>query len=118
MSDAKVTPACVVPYDQLTFAPRFDFGHMAKVTEVTGAGDGARLGTGFGRFTNAEIPWTVKYEEVLLVIEGEITVRTAEGDLTAGPQDCIWLPSGTELTYIAESALVFYAMQPTNWADE
>ena len=110
-------PALVIPFEDLSFAPRFDYGHMAKVTEVVGAGDGSMLGTGFGRFTDAEIPWTVKYDEVLLVLEGEVTVRTAEGDLIAGPQDCIWLPNGTELTYIAKSALVFYAIQPTNWAE-
>ena len=110
-------PARVIPFEDLSFVPRFDYGHMAKVTEVVGAGDGSILGTGFGRFTDAEIPWTVKYDEVLLVLEGEVTVRTAEGDLIAGPQDCIWLPNGTELTYIAKSALVFYAMQPTIWAE-
>lgn len=110
-------PARVIPFEDLSFAPRFDYGDMAKVTEVVGAGDGSMLGTGFGRFTDAEIPWTVKYDEVLLVLEGEVTVRTAEGDLIAGTQDCIWLPNGTELTYIAKSALVFYAIQPTNWAE-
>jgi ethanolamine utilization protein EutQ len=110
-------PARVIPFEDLSFAPRFEYGHMAKVTEVVGAGDGSILGTGFGRFTVAEIPWTVKYDEVLLMLEGEVTVRTAEGDLIAGPQDCIWLPNGTELTYIAKSALVFYAIQPTNWAE-
>ena len=118
MSDRIITPACVVPFEKLEFSPRFAYGNVAKVTEVTGACDGAQLGTGFGRFTNAEIPWTVKYEEVLLVIEGEITVRTVQGDLTAGAQDCIWLPKGIKLTYIADSALVFYAMQPTNWAED
>jgi len=117
MSDPAVTPVCVVPFDKLEFTPRFEFGHMVKVTEVIGAGDGAQLGTGFGRFSNAEITWTVTYEEVLLVLEGELTLRTAEGDMVAGPQDCIWLPSGTELTYIAESALVFYAIQLCNWAE-
>ncbi len=111
-----LAPARVTRFDDLEFAPRFDYGHMAKVTEVSGAGDGSLLGTGFGHFINAEIPWTVKYDEVLLVLDGEVTVRTAEGDLTAGPRDCVWLPSGTELTYIAEDALVFYAVQPTNWA--
>ena len=117
MSDSKITPASVVPFGDLAFSPRFEYGHMAQVTEVIGAGDGSQLGTGFGRFINAEIPWTVKYEEVLLVLEGELTVRTAEGDLVAGPKDCIWLPNGTELTYIAENALVYYAIQPTNWAE-
>lgn len=117
MSETSVTPACVVPFDTLEFTPRFEYGHMAKVTEVIGAGDGSHLGTGFGRFINAEIPWTVQYEEVLMVLEGELTVRTDEGDMVAGPKDCIWLPKGTKLTYLAESALVYYAIQPTNWAD-
>lgn len=118
MPETPVTPARVVPYYTLDFAPRFDYGHMAKVTGVIGAGDGSRLGSGFGRFTDAQIPWTVKYDEVLLVLEGELTARTAEGDLTAGPQDCIWLPNGTKVTYIAQNALVFYAIQPTNWAED
>ncbi len=116
MSD--VTPARVVPFDSLSFQPRFDYGHMAEVTEVVGAGDGALLGTGFARFKEADIPWTVTYEEVILVLEGELTVRTAEGDLRAGPMQCIWLPNGTQLRYISQNALVFYAMQPTNWAEE
>ena len=111
------SPARVIAFDGLGFAPRFEYGHMAEVTEVTGAGDGSLLGTGFARFTKAEIPWTVKYDEVLLVLEGEVTVRTPDGDLTAGPHQCIWLPDGTELTYIADDALVFYAIQPTNWAE-
>ncbi len=106
-----------VRFDQLGFAPRFAYGDQAAVVEVTGTGEGTALGTGFGRFTDAEIPWTVKYDEVLLVLEGSITVKTAAGDLQAGPKDCIWLPKGTELTYVSKSALVFFAIHPNNWAD-
>jgi len=83
--------------------------------EVTGTGDGTVLGTGFARFTKAAIPWTVMYDEVLLVLEGNITVKTPDGDLRAGPYECIWLPKNTDLTYISESALVFYAVHPANW---
>ena len=32
------------------------------------------------------IPWTVRYDEVLLVVEGEITIQTDQGDLVAGPK--------------------------------
>jgi ethanolamine utilization protein EutQ len=59
----------------------------------------------------------VQYDEVILVLEGEVTVRSDRGELKAGPRDCIWLPKGTALTYSAESALVFYAIQPANWAE-
>lgn len=103
--------------NDLSFTPRFAYGDQASVVEVTGTGEGTVLGTGFARFTDAEIPWTVKYDEVLLVLEGHVTVRTPEGDLEAGPRDCIWLPKDTELTYVVDSALVFYAIHPANWAE-
>lgn len=104
--------------EDLDFQPRFAYGDQAQIAEVTGTGDGTTLGTGFARFTNAEIPWTIKYDEVLLVIEGQVTVRTKEGDFTLGPFDSLWLPKGTELAYCSDSALVFYAIHPANWAEE
>ena len=110
--------AQVMTFAGQEFSPRFAHGDMAQVTEVTGVSIGTRLGTGFGRFIDAEIPWTVRYDEVLLVLEGQLTVRTGSGDLTAGPRDCVWLPAGTGVTYIAESALVFYAIEPANWAEK
>lgn len=111
-------PARVAPLKQAEFLPRFAYGHMAEAAVVTGTdGDGTRLGSGFVRMKDAEIPWTIQYDEVILVLEGQLTVRTAQGDLTAGPMDCIWLPDGTELTYIAEEALMFYAIEPANWAE-
>lgn len=106
-----------IAFGDLNFAPRFAHGDQASVTEATGAADGDRLGAGFARFANAEIPWTVKYDEVLLVLEGHVTILTDVGALEAGPRDCVWLPEGTALTYIAEDALVFYALSPADWAE-
>ncbi|MEM6623682.1 MAG: ethanolamine utilization protein EutQ [Pseudomonadota bacterium] len=109
--------AKLVPFPAAGFAPRFAYGDQAQVVEISGTSLGTPLGTGFARLARADIPWTVRYDEVLLVLEGTVTVRTAAGDLTARPHDCIWLPAGTELSYIAEDALVFYAMHPANWAE-
>lgn len=106
-----------IGFEDLCFTPRFAYGDQAQVVEVTGSGDGTFLGTGFARFTKAAIPWTVKYDEVLLVLEGSVTVRTPDDNIHAGPRDCIWLPKNTDLTYIAESALVFYAIHPANWSE-
>ncbi|MCY4291452.1 MAG: ethanolamine utilization protein EutQ [Roseovarius sp.] len=110
-------PARVQRLSDANFAPRFEYGHMAKASVITGTGgDGAKLGSGYVRLRNAEIPWTLKYDEVILVLEGHLTVRTGMGDLQAGPMDCIWLPNGTELIYVAEEALLFYAIEPADWA--
>ena len=114
---ADKAPARVAALSKAEFTPRFDYGDMAQVAVVTGSGDdGTKLGSGFVRMTGARIPWTVKYDEVILVLEGQLTVQTNAGDLTAGPTECIWLPEGTELTYIAASALLFYAIEPADWA--
>ena len=91
--------------------------YQAQVAVISGPDDGTALGTGMVRMQNAEIPWTIKYDEVVLVLDGELTIRTGAGDLTAGPHDSIWLPKGTELTYLASDALVFYAIHPANWAE-
>lgn len=111
------TPPKRVSFDELNFVPRFEYGDQAQSAKISSSDDGTLLGTGFVRMRNASIPWTVGYDEVIFVVEGELTVKTPAGDLTAGPKETIWLPAGTELVYEAEEVLVFYAMQPTNWAD-
>ncbi len=112
------SPARVVSPDAITFTPRFEYGHMTKAATVSGPEDGTRLGSGYVKLTQAEIPWTVKYDEVILVLEGSLTVRTADGDLAVEPHQSIWLPKGTALTYVAEDALVFFAIEPADWAKE
>lgn len=112
----KADPRVMRP-GEMTFAPRFAYGDQAQVAVACGPGDGTELGCGYVRMSGAEIPWTIKYDEIVLVLEGSITIRTEAGDLTAGAHDSIWLPAGTELTYFSENALLFYAIHPANWAE-
>lgn len=117
MASADKAKARAVPFASLAFQPRFEHGDQAEVAVVTGPGDGTPLGTGFARFDGASIPWTVRYDEVILVLEGQLTVDTDAGPLAAGPKDCVWLPSGTRLTYASPDALVFYTIHPADWAE-
>ena len=105
-----------IAFSELPFQPRFAYGEQAEVAVVTRSEDGTALGSGFARLHRATIPWTVHYDEVLLVLEGEVKIETATGAFALGPQDCAWLPKGTELVYRSESALVFYAIHPSDWA--
>ena len=72
-------------------------------------------GVGWGRLRNARIPWTIRYDEVLTVFEGELRVHTGSEVHELQPRDCIWLPAGTELVYEAELALVHFAIHPSDW---
>ncbi|MEM7060796.1 MAG: cupin domain-containing protein [Pseudomonadota bacterium] len=103
-----------IPFDEVPFRPRAEGGDMAMMSVITGAEQGTELGTGFGRLTDAKLEWTVHYDEVLLVLEGHLTVRTEAGVFELGPKDSVWLPKGTALTYEAEDALIFFAVHPAS----
>jgi ethanolamine utilization protein EutQ len=117
MNQEKAHPR-VERFDNLQFVPRAENGHMAQLAEITGEKDGTVLGTGFARLTNAHISWTVRYDEVVTVIEGAFRVRLADRVLELGPRDSVWLPAGTDLVYEADEALILYAIHPSNWASQ
>ena len=102
-------------FDNLKFVPRFEYGHMAEVATTCTDADGTPLGTGFVRLKQAKIPWTICYDEVLTVIEGELTLHASGETVILKALDSIWLPDGTELVYEAEHALVSYAIHPNSW---
>ena len=108
-------PVRVERFDSLNFKPRFEYPNMAEVVEICGEKDGSTLATGFARFNNARIPWTLKYDEVLIVIEGNVTVHTDSIAHELQSRDSIWLPAGTQLVYESHNALVAYAIHPSNW---
>ena len=105
----------LIPFEALEFSPRFEYGEMAQVAEVAGNGDGTELGTGWGRLSNARIPWTIRYDEVLTVFEGQLRLHANGKRHELGPRDSIWLPSGTELVYEADNALIPFAIHPSTW---
>lgn len=103
-------------FAQASFSPRFEYGDQAQVASLCGSDDGTRLGAGLVRLTSASIPWTIKYDEMICVLEGIFTVVTDTARLTAEPMDAIWLPAGTRLKYESDGALLFYAIYPVDWA--
>jgi ethanolamine utilization protein EutQ len=105
------------PFGDLQFKPRFAYGEVCEIGEVLGSPESS-LGFGFARMSGANIPWQTHYDEVLLVIEGELRVRIGDRVLVAGPRDSIVLPRDTELIYEADQALVAYAIHPADWAEQ
>ena len=113
----KKSPLRLMRFDELDFEPRFEYGEMAEVTGLCGSDDGTELGTGWGRMTNARIPWTIRYDEILTVFEGQLSLHANDTVHTLNPKDSIWLPAGTELVYETDYALVHFAIHPANWQE-
>lgn len=73
------------------------------LADVVDPSDSQSMSVGFARYgAGAVNPWTVQYDEALIVTRGRFSVRTAEGTVTAGPGEVIFLHAGTELEYVGE----------------
>jgi ethanolamine utilization protein EutQ len=76
------------------------------------------IGAGIEVLDKVSIAWTVTYDEVLFIHEGEMTIRTGGDRWACQPGDIVWLPNGTTLEYDATKGrcAYFYALYPVDWA--
>ncbi len=87
---------------------------------ITNAGS-TQLGGGYMRFAedaeDAELAdWTLKYDEVLFVQAGELTVVSDGGNTVARAGEAILIPKGAKVTYRGRAGTVcFYILWPFDW---
>lgn len=78
--------------------------------------DGTAMTVGFARYAAGEInPWTVTYDEALVVTRGRFTVESEAGSTTAGPGEVIYLRTGTELVYRADEETELVYVTHPHW---
>lgn len=91
---------------------------MEGARGVTRAGF-TTLGGGWVRMdgTGELRDWTLKYDEVLYVVEGEAEVEESGGEtVVARPGEAILIGEGTTVTYRARpDTLVFFILNPRDW---
>lgn len=62
------------------------------------------------------LPWTIRYDEYYLLIDGALTIRVGCKAYRLAPGDAIWLPADTALVYEPRPrATVVYAVYPIDW---
>jgi ethanolamine utilization protein EutQ (cupin superfamily) len=102
-----------VPYSELV--PGLELARA-----ITSAGS-TQLGGGYMRFTqDAEFAdWTLKYDEVLFVQSGELTVVSDGGSTMARAGEAILIPDGTKVTYQGRAGtLGFLVLWPFDWDEK
>ncbi len=87
----------------------------AAVLATVNAGVSGTMGAGIGTFEDCAIAWTVTYDEVLFIADGEFTLRVGDDVYEAGPGDILWIPKDTALVYEAKGKVTFfYAVYPAS----
>ena len=78
-----------------------------------------RLGAGLMVMEKTTFPWHLTYDEVDYIIEGQLTVYSQSGSVTAGPGQAILIPKGSQIQFSApEFARFLYVTYPADWNNQ
>ena len=78
--------------------------------------DGSSMAAGFMQWENAFFPWTLNYDEIDMVLEGELHVRHQGETLIAKAGDVMFIPKGASIEFGTPSTVRFlYVAWPANW---
>lgn len=90
-------------------------GQKIGMTDVITEREG-NLGAGFMTFENSELPWTLTYDEMDYVVEGEFTIKTGGKLYTMKAGDVFYIPKDTSVVFGSPNfCKVFYVVYPANW---
>ena len=91
---------------------------VAHIPRMVGPELSKSMGVGVARFEGISVPWTVLYDEAIVVLEGDFRLRAGDEAFECQPGDVLWIPENTPLVYEVgkgKSATVFYALHPVDW---
>lgn len=94
-------------------------GMDVRTAEVVDASDGAPVAVGYMSITKGSFPWTLTYDEVQVILEGELHLGTPTGVKVGRPGDILFIPNGTPVTFSTPSWAKFaYMTFPAEWEDQ
>ncbi len=100
---------------------RFDGapGHDIGLTDVITGADTSRMSAGYMSWENAFFPWTLNYDEIDVVLEGELHIRAGGKTYIGKPGDVLFIPKGASIEFGTPSSVRFvYVTYPADWAAE
>ena len=87
-----------------------------RVRDVLGSDQGLPMAAGVLSLREGSFPWTLDYDEVEYVIEGELHITTADQQVVGRPGDVIAVPKGSSITFGTPSwARFLYVTYPADW---
>jgi ethanolamine utilization protein EutQ len=89
-----------------------------RLKDVVTREDGSAMAAGYMAMEKGEFPWTLTYDEVDIVLEGELVIRRGDTVARGGPGDVIFIPKGSSITFSTPSRVRFvYVAYPADWND-
>jgi ethanolamine utilization protein EutQ len=88
-----------------------------RLEDVITAQHGSPMAAGFLSMHKGSFPWTLTYDEVQFVVEGELHIGTEHGVIVGKPGDVLYIPKNTAITFGTPNwAKFFYVTYPAEWS--
>ncbi|HGL6359634.1 TPA: ethanolamine utilization acetate kinase EutQ [Citrobacter amalonaticus] len=97
---------------------RFDGAqpHCVGLTDLVTEQDGSSMAAGFMQWDNAFFPWTLNYDEIDMVLDGELHVRHEGETMIVKAGDVMFIPKGSSIEFGTPTTVRFlYVAWPANW---
>ena len=111
-----------VPSLRTTEADRMDTGNPADrvyTHDLFTLEQSPRLGAGLMEMEHTTFPWTLNYDEMDYVIEGELSILIGGEKVTAGPGEVICIPKGSSIQFsVPGRARFLYFVYPADWQNQ
>ncbi len=99
----------------------FDTGHPGDkvgIRDILGIKESPNMAGGFMTMEQSSFDWTLNYDEIDYVIEGNLEFKVNGKTYRGGPGDVFYIPANTSLTFSAPGRVrFFFVTYPANWAE-
>jgi len=87
-----------------------------RLKDVITSADGSPLAAGYMALDQGEFPWALNYDEIDIVLQGELVITRGNEVARGGPGDLIYIPKGSSITFGTPSHVWFvYVTFPADW---
>lgn len=99
-------------------------GITVALTDVVAGADGSPMAAGYMALDATQpgggtFAWTLTYDEVDIVLEGELVIRRGAEEVRGRPGDVLFIAKGSSITFGTPSYARFvYVAYPANWSKQ
>ena len=81
--------------------------------------DRSPMGAGYMSLDKGEMQWTLTYDEIDIVLEGELVITRGNEQVRGKTGDVIYIPKGSSITFGTPNWTRFvYVVFPVNWNEK
>jgi ethanolamine utilization protein EutQ len=94
-------------------------GTNVWLKDVVVTQDRSPMGAGYMSLDKGEMQWTLTYDEIDIVLEGELVITRGSEQVRGKSGDVIYIPRGSSITFGTPSWTRFvYVVFPVNWNEK